>query len=630
MKKTTLNTISKSHPWLENSYLFSELKSENEEDMNQRISVKLCHHTEKDIVKLIDVIIFWVVEYLPLEVYDRLRDKYLDVDEYLDTLSNNDGRLNKLLKFIEILKTGNRSLISGTDMLKWFQDDNGRNGAISNDKFPEELLIEASINNDVQIIDWCIQNQDKIDFSKNFIRKCLKKKELNDTIMENKFKAIKLFLETYIALDVLNVEQNLKCIMNYGNVKIGELFLRKVRFATTCFTAVALMCGNIEILKYAKKGKYIWNKNFTGFAENEQFQILHISQEEQENQQNGENEIFPQLVLNNIVNYCYEILGKLNSIEIVKWCIENNGQILPDIYSEIFEHVKLNELVYLGKDTWHSEIDFEKSRAFDLFFYLIEFVPLTAKLFIQAMKLRNFPFLKFLIDKNIPIDLNVFASSIQYENFELLELLFPYIADTFSDSPNSSKCTLYACIVDNIEILKWLLERNFPISKGCLGEAAKNQNIEMINFLYTQRDDFNNPILGAVFSGNVEILKFVFGIFKQIPKVDFIIDLAVGVGNIEILNLLYDLGYRSSDLHIRIAEFGDIEILKWYISKGFELNHEILSSSYRVKNYRLFKYAIENGCIPSRSFICTVTSFENKNNMKYAKLILQYSQKSEL
>ena len=169
-------------------------------------------------------------------------------------------------------------------------------------------------------------------------------------------------------------------------------------------------------------------------------------------------------------------------------------------------------------------------------------------------------------------------------------------------------------------------------SESALGNACKNGNREMVEFLLDQAAKPNlkiensawdsNRITALVFAckfGDIEIIKLLLNEGARVDQSSYwpVLMISINKGNLDIAKLLVEHGAdinaqteeeRITPL-IEAASCGHIDIVKWLISKNAEINavnkhgETALDSAYKKGHVEIAKYLEANGGIKKEQIV---------------------------
>ena len=249
---------------------------------------------------------------------------------------------------------------------------------------------------------------------------------------------------------------------------------------------------------------------------------------------------------------------------------------------------------------------------------------------------------------------NIFEKSICYAISNNNEIIASYLYKLYREKFNkpiiclSQDCILCACSNNNLNILKWTLEKSNNIDIQELNIAAKNSNLSILNFLYNNRN-YENTIIHlenslymaissikktlyySVLSNDIRTVKFVLekdgkkykkNIIKdsfsytclignqQIlelliktynPSTNFItkccLPNAILSKNFDLLNFIYNKYHYNKIIYTSHSfnnayQLSNMKMVDWLIMhnyKGFD-NQKIINNNVKFWNYDFFKF----------------------------------------
>lgn len=194
-----------------------------------------------------------------------------------------------------------------------------------------------------------------------------------------------------------------------------------------------------------------------------------------------------------------------------------------------------------------------------------------------------------------------------------------------SQHPYISLCCANAIRGNNLEILKWLHSKHFPLPMAFANKAAENGNYEIFIFLksvlgenLTSYISFDSAAIG----GNVEILKSLNLNRNPSPKDDKIIYMKAAVnGNFEALDWLKENEFDySKKIILRIARKGDFDIVKFLVEKHkCPIHPKSCDQAIASGNLELTKWLIEKDCYPTHDAYGLAVINNNLHMLKWLK-----------
>lgn len=607
LERTTLKQIRVNYPWLINSEIYRELVSDNqiEGEENEVFSAPICH-INSTIENILNIMDYWKVEIIPLEVLDNINQNKDKVKTHLESLTDFKIRFEKILDFINAIDTCNYLTIvkkGYSDIFFFFSE--------KVQKFDISCLIHSK--ND-EISEYLYQNPDKLianDESFNLALEFSGEERLfnlligmnilpNDNPFYSAVKGGKLNSVLWLLNNDYSFEEDEKIdvyhAFNYNfNLDILEKLLkRNLPRDREYFLCNYIMSGNLEMVKYLRRGVFRDGSLFPEYT----WDDIYTSRE------------FP------YVTDTYMYIAKSGSFEMLKWIHEDGLELTSVSYSNILSNLNLKKVIYTSEDSWQGEIDFESTTddTVKMFKYLLDnHVELSANAFAEALKLKNFRFLEYLVELRCPLDGRIFERAVGYKRIDLLEYLLSI------ECPHDWRTFNHAVQIENFEILNWLKEHNFKVDKESIIESIGLQNLDILNFLYEytkNKEIFQSSLEFIASVGNIEIMMWAIEKLKLEELPESLTSYSVEHQQLDMLNLLKDLGVKLDDkLCEKAAFFGNIQILEWLVQNGCKMSKRVTLNAFLNNHYRLLKWAVENGA-PLHSYLKGKSKFGHKNKNK--------------
>ncbi len=192
---------------------------------------------------------------------------------------------------------------------------------------------------------------------------------------------------------------------------------------------------------------------------------------------------------------------------------------------------------------------------------------------------------------NIKIDkTNLLTVCVKYElNLDGLKWLYytkkcePY-----------NKTFEYAVENGNFDILKWMLENNFPKNESTFEYAVENGNLDILKWML----DNNFPKDERTFeyaaqNGNFDILKWMFE--NNFPKDEWTFTFAAKNGNLDILKWMFENNFSKDEwIFTFAAKNGNLDILKWMFNNNFPKNKSTFAYAVENSNLNILKWMLHN------------------------------------
>lgn len=174
---------------------------------------------------------------------------------------------------------------------------------------------------------------------------------------------------------------------------------------------------------------------------------------------------------------------------------------------------------------------------------------------------------------------DIFSAAVYSQNLDFLQWLHKI------KCPWDYKVTVNLCKLNNYNILKWALTKKCQITPLCLNYAIKNNNLKMIKLLKKHNVDLLTGTYYASKYGNIELLKWMLN--NNFPDGGEASVAAIKTNNVQILEYLHSNEYTIMP---EICDFAaincNINVLKWAVDNNFEIDKkEILD--YITRNKRI-------------------------------------------
>lgn len=234
-------------------------------------------------------------------------------------------------------------------------------------------------------------------------------------------------------------------------------------------------------------------------------------------------------------------------VETLEWLLNNGHEYIPQRELEIYrDHIRILELLESKGYALHPKVC-ETGALFGLEVVKWGFsrgCTLTMQTMVNAALVGDISTIKFCIENGLNLDFRLTLHAAKAGKFECLCWLVE------NGCRLENKITMYAAMSGNIEILEWLLSKGVTIHDATAVSAAARENLNVLQWL--EEKDYTID--------NVNVF-----------------DTALTHGNINILNYLYDKGYRhEQDIFKSLIEMDIPESLEWLLDHGYTNDYNIL------------------------------------------------------
>lgn len=632
----------------------------SEEDNVFRVPTKYIKYDTKvnsieDLINLIHVIRFWLIEDIPDELYDFvMKNDDLDYSYILEEFDN-----MKLVTEIKILtkiviQIDTIIKFGCINFLKYFHrkfytfNENSIYSAIDSKQFE---IFEYLINSGCKVNALCIkrvcQDEDSR-YLKMVIDKCRKillkipKSEscefwsLQIATKSGKLENMKLLHQIGFEKDI-SICQIAAC---YG-------FLECLKFAhkngypwDNSICSIAIENYNLNCLKYAHENGCDFDSNYISRAVGnlEMLKYIHAN--------GGQFDI-------RFIDNCLKLGGsKYGNYHLAlpsfKYAHENNFPIDPTSFSikvfgifknqnyEFIKYLIENNFEYPEKSLWHC-CYLAKSDNIDFYNFAISKCSRDKGIILSVLKeKKNRDFLNFIIEHDCELDEEVFASAVYFGEINLLKYLYekgcPWDEQTSLNAvklgnlqylkyaiengcPCNEEAAEFASLHQLLDILKYLVENNYPV-----GIAMKNSlklfNIDCIKLLHENNVAWENDTVECLIESNSRMIrndgKYSYQHHnKYIHCKEYY----------ECLKYVLDNGAPCDDRMLELAaELEDFPTLQLLHEKGFKFREnfceKILGKLKRFssKHAKCLNFAIENGCAKVEFPEIVESDSDNKSN----------------
>jgi ankyrin repeat protein len=180
---------------------------------------------------------------------------------------------------------------------------------------------------------------------------------------------------------------------------------------------------------------------------------------------------------------------------------------------------------------------------------------------------------------------------------------------------------------NNLEIVKYLVEKGATELNNALSNAAYNNNLEIVKYLVEEKGatNLNNALYYAAANNNsLEVVKYL--IEKGATNLDQSLNNASTSNNLETIKFLIEKGATDLNKALNSAAYDNsLEAVKYLIEKGAtELNNALSNAAYN-NNLEIVKYLVEEkGATGFNSALDSALEDANyNNNLKTIKYLIE-------
>lgn len=186
----------------------------------------------------------------------------------------------------------------------------------------------------------------------------------------------------------------------------------------------------------------------------------------------------------------------------------------------------------------------------------------------------------------------------------------------FGDAITFAINKISARYIKNNDIERLKITFRFNIDCDMISDAAIGcDNMEILKYLRANdKLDTRSIMRSAIKRDNIEILRWIYDIDPNAMSRS--VNIAISYGKLDIfewINNTFPGKYHTNNLCHIASIHNDISTLKYLRQHGYEWNHKIINAALINNNWRMLKWAINNGC--PRSVI---------NNMKYEAVAAKF------
>jgi len=301
---------------------------------------------------------------------------------------------------------------------------------------------------------------------------------------------------------------------------------------------------------------------------------------------------------------------KPNAIQILTWLKEKNCPHSSDMLYYSYMHIPIDisrwlnhNICKFGGCYYNAITEYINDSEFDLVKYHKNMGVFTEDMYVYAVITDDFDAIKWLYENDCPYDNLIFEISIEFNNLEIIEFLHEKIHQKDGELPEISQYT-------SLETLKWLHEKDYFLSLITYVSHVSVGDLDIMEFLYNidedKDDDKGTGMLShAIRRCNLETLQFLYNKGYPCNKRKIIIE-AIPNSNVGVLAFLLEIGgYLDEDIDINdneynlvldIIKWDNVEMLKYFITKGLEQDEYMFQLSIEKESMRIIHYLYRVGC----------------------------------
>ena len=251
---------------------------------------------------------------------------------------------------------------------------------------------------------------------------------------------------------------------------------------------------------------------------------------------------------------------------------------------------------------------------------IINFLNENLEIFKKLIK-NNEEIINFLLDFNPEIYIKILKISIEEKNLNIIKLINN---KNFNINYQNNNLLRLACISQDIEIIKYLIENNFIIDDNSLLISFLNNNLEIFKYLI---DNGGNPfchdkyiLLKLIYdnndNNNIEIINYL---NKNIEVFNYFLTVYSLDNNIEMVHLIIKNRkkekFENNDSLINCIRNNNIELLIFLINNNNKINKK-----YKI----IIKYLINTNNIETIKLLLDIDNINSINNFKILKVCSKY------
>jgi ankyrin repeat protein len=286
-----------------------------------------------------------------------------------------------------------------------------------------------------------------------------------------------------------------------------------------------------------------------------------------------------------ILNMLSEIAAKYNQMGMIKLLITYGLIDLGKALQKAARYGNNEIIIFLLKETHN---DYEKyGRATGLYVS-------GSSAFLQAARSGNMNTVMLLIKHARARYGFILKDAVYGGNIDILKMFMRKSRSGYDDA------LLVAFQKNNMDMVKILLPRIKYSIVSLLKTAIKSNGIEMIKYVITKSNirfkpsELSASLAVAARKNNYEAVEYLLGL-GAIGFDNAMIGASIS-GNIDIIKLMIDRSaFRFSEAMILAAEFNQINVIKFLMSNGADSYQESLNSASKNGHMKVVKLMIENG-----------------------------------
>jgi len=191
---------------------------------------------------------------------------------------------------------------------------------------------------------------------------------------------------------------------------------------------------------------------------------------------------------------------------------------------------------------------------------------------------------------------NISRFATRNDNIDLINYLF------YNNCPFNYTSYIEAIKNENMDIIVFLKENNIKLNKYVYLKAARVGNLKILKFFDNKNIKYDSYMLNlSIYGGNFDCVKWLIKKGCQPNKLSLIY--AVKSRNFRILEYIYNICLHdlslplwNSKISIIAAQKGYIDVLIWLKKKYCPMDINTTSAAYNCKNNKTLKWLVKNGC----------------------------------
>lgn len=216
-----------------------------------------------------------------------------------------------------------------------------------------------------------------------------------------------------------------------------------------------------------------------------------------------------------------------------------------------------------------------------------------------AVKSGNIDMLEYLKENGCKISRYAMINAAEQKQLSIMKWLY------------ANECPLHIDVFNqalkhyDILVIKWLLENKCPCDSDTLQYAIHTGNLKLIKVLIKKKCKVNHEVFfEAVKKGNLDILEYIYKFYEKIrfDINEYLSDneydiylYAIKSKNIDVLYWLEKNRYTNIKRQLNLeeaAETGDVNIVKWFVQRGCNIERYTLRGAIISNNIELIQYLL--------------------------------------